>query len=106
MHCGTSNGSHFSSSELSIPTQSISPLLCTEYVGLRCVQDIFTGLCELLESMYTLNLESLTKLQECIKLLEQGESLLAAADSITAKFTRGLETKGMTVLPEMTEDIR
>jgi Rab3 GTPase-activating protein catalytic subunit len=78
----------------------------TEYVGLRCVQDIFTGLCELLESMYTFNLESLTKLQECVKLLEQGESLLAAADSITAKFTRGLETKGMTVLPEMTEDIR
>lgn len=74
--------------------------------GLSAARSVYEGLCALLSRVHSPSSADLPTLQESARLVEQGEGLVAAAQSVQQKLARGLEMRGVAVTVQRKEELR
>ena len=74
--------------------------------GLSSAQSVYDGLCALLNRVHTPSTAHLPSLQESVRLVEQGEGLVAAVQSVQLKLARGLEARGVALTMQRKEELR
>ena len=67
---------------------------------------MYEGLCALLNRVHSPSSADLPTLQETVRLVEQGEGLVAAAQSVQQKLAMGLELRGFAVTMQRKEELR